>query len=322
MRKLQRHRRSLIWIASLSAAVTVATAGATSVMAEGPACIVDGQPVTQEQLALDASLCPTETAPEPQSTTEPTPEPEPAPEPEADPTQEPDASPEPEQPQPQTPQPGSPEPIEPAPPTPTTDQTTTTDEATPTKRPPGTVAPKPTTPVKATPKDPSVERTHEQVRAKQFDVPFRDARTYREQYQPTGRIPRQPRMNASEAGILLDAAAGVRTSWSTLAAVAWLESRWNDPTAGGIVGRRLTAQDWARFGSDGDGDGTVDRASRADQARTVAVFLSRVHADEHEALRAYFNYAHRDVMAERAELLAAYFDALGPYVLVHGIEDA
>jgi hypothetical protein len=42
---------------------------------------------------------------------------------------------------------------------------------------------------------------------------------------------------------------------------------------------------------------------------------------ERAGLRAYFNYARRDRMASRALLLADYFDALGPYAIVHGIDD-
>ena len=56
MRTYQRHRRSLTWIASLASALAIATAGATAVLAEDPACVVDGTPVTTQQLAADPTL--------------------------------------------------------------------------------------------------------------------------------------------------------------------------------------------------------------------------------------------------------------------------
>jgi hypothetical protein len=172
------------------------------------------------------------------------------------------------------------------------------------------------------PKDPQTQRTHALIRAKHYRAaPLRDARLFRERFTPKGRIPAQPELAQKDADLLVDAARGTGTSWSTLTAVAWLESRWDDPTAGGVVGRRLSDSDWARYGTDGNGDGQVSRASRADQARTVAVFLARVDRDDHAALRAYFNHANRGRMATRAELLADYFDALGPHALVHGLED-
>ncbi len=390
MRKLQRHRRSLTWIASLASAVTVATVGATAVMAEGPACVVDGTPITHEQAAADPDLCPAAeepAAPAPAPDPEPAPEPEPAPDPDPAPTSEepPAADPAPadpadsgdaadpaptedttdagtagggtepaptedatdagdpgtddasgggtepaaEDPAPADPTPTSEEPATQEPtatePAPTTDDSGTgNDPATTTPTTPKPTAPKPAAPKPQAdpPADPITQHTRELVRAKQYQAaPFRDARTFRENYEPTGRIPRQPELSQEDATTLLDAARGTATSWSTLAAVAWLESRWDDPTAGGIVGRRLTDAAWAQYGTDGDGDGIVSRDSRADQARTVAIFLARVSDDEHEALRAYFNYSHREIMADRAELLADYFDALGPYTLVHGIDD-
>jgi hypothetical protein len=128
-------------------------------------------------------------------------------------------------------------------------------------------------------------------------------------------------MSQTDADLLVDAARGTGTKWSTLAAVAWLESRWDDPIAGGIVGRRLSAEAWSAYGTDGNGDGRVERGNRADQARTVARFLATARRNDDAALRAYFTNARRARMATRANLLADYFDALGPYALVHGLED-
>lgn len=176
-------------------------------------------------------------------------------------------------------------------------------------------------PIPATPTRPA-ERTQALVRAKQFQAaPFRDARLFREQFEPKGRIPAQPKLKASEAKLLRDAAKGTGTSWSTLAAVAWLESRWGDPSAGGLVGRRLTPAAWKAYGTDGNGDGTVDRANAADQARTVAVFLAEARSVDERALQAYFNGTRREVMAERAMFLADYFAALGSKAVVDGLDD-
>jgi hypothetical protein len=160
------------------------------------------------------------------------------------------------------------------------------------------------------------------LEAKQYQAAeFRDARLFREHFTPTGRIPAQPQLSEEDASVLFDAAAGTETSWSLLAAVAWLESRWGDPSAGGLVGRRLSDEAWATYGTDGDGDGVVDRSSAADQAKTVAVFLSESRDAKSAALEAYFTGTHREVMAERAMFLADYFDALGKEAVVKGLDD-
>jgi hypothetical protein len=160
------------------------------------------------------------------------------------------------------------------------------------------------------------------LQAKQYQAaPFRDARLFREHFTPAGRIPAQPQLTEQEANVIFDGAKGTGTSWSMLAAVAWLESRWGDPSAGGLVGRRLSDAAWDTYGTDGDGDGVVDRSSAADQARTVAVFLSEARDRKQAALEAYFTGTHRDVMAERAMFLADYFDALGRGAVVKGLDD-
>jgi hypothetical protein len=166
-----------------------------------------------------------------------------------------------------------------------------------------------------------VKQKVEQIAAKVFEVPFRDARLFREQFTPKGRIPEQPQLPQEQADLLAHAAKGTGTSWSTLAAVAWLESRWGDPTAGGLVGRRLTDGQWRAYGVDGNGDGVVSRSSAADQARTVAHFIATSRHSQHAALAAYFNNAHRGVMATRAEFLADYFDAYGIKAIVSGLDD-
>jgi hypothetical protein len=185
-----------------------------------------------------------------------------------------------------------------------------------------TVAPRPAAPKPAKPATPKEEQRAEVLKAKRFQAaPFRDARLFREQFTPKGRIPAQPKMPAADAQLLADAAKGTGTSWATLTAVAWLESRWNDPSAGGIVGRRLTPTAWATYGTDGDGDGRVTRSSRADQAKTVATFLAEARTRDRAALEAYFSGTRREVMADRAEFLADYFSALGKDALVDGLDD-
>jgi hypothetical protein len=369
MRNFQRHRRSLTWLASLSAATVIATFGATAVLAEGPTCVAaDGHQVTQEELAADPTLCPTDPAADPAPA-------DPAP---ADPAP---ADPAPVDPAPTDPAPADPAPVDPAatdpaatdpaattatdpatdpatttapdpaqptasdPAAPTTDGTTDPQSATPTDpTPPTEATPDGTTPTSGTPtsttpeqprrpqhahpapKHPKASPVHQRtialLRAKTFQAaPYRDARLFREQFTPAGRIPEQPRMTREQATLLVDGAKGTGTSWSTLAAVAWLESRWGDPSAGGLVGRRLTDAQWKAYGADGDADGKVTRSSAADQARTVATFLAEARTNDHNALAAYFNGTRRDVMADRAEFLADYFDALGSDAAVHGLSD-
>lgn len=352
MRSFSHHRRALTWVGSVVATIAIASAGATAVLAEGPACVVDGTPVTAEQLAADPTLCPKPADPAPvdpapvdpapvdPAPVDPAPvnpapvDPEPVDPAPVDPAPVDPAptEPAPVDPAPTEPAPVAPAPADPAPPTET--QPTGVDPAptTPTRplrdaRPkpaaPTAVAPvTPVTPVTAAPQDPAIRRTHALIRAKQFQAaPFRDARLFREQFTPKGRIPKQPQMSQADADLLVDAARGTGTSWSTLAAVAWLESRWDDPIAGGIVGRRLSPGAWKSYGVDGNDDGQVERGNRADQARTVAKFLATAHRNDDAALRAYFTNARRARMAARASLLADYFDALGPYALVHGIDD-
>ncbi len=314
MRKLQRHRRSLTWIASLSAAAVVATVGATAVLAEGPACTTaDGQVITQEEAAADPTLCP---------------EPGPEPEPDPAPTDPAPADPAPTDPAPTDPTATDPAPADPAPPTPADPTRTTATQPTATE--PAPTTPAPTRPTKQTPRpvapkpaaDPVEEQATQVLKAKRFQAaPFRDARTFREQFEPAGRIPAQPKMSEADAQLLADAAKGTSTSWATMTAVAWLESRWDDPSAGGIVGRRLTPAAWRAYGTDGDGDGRVTRSSRADQAKTVATFLAESRSRDRAALEAYFSGTKRDVMAERALFLADYFDALGQEALVNGLDD-
>ncbi|MCW2923988.1 MAG: Lytic transglycosylase catalytic [Thermoleophilia bacterium] len=168
----------------------------------------------------------------------------------------------------------------------------------------------------------TVAKAHAALRAKQYRAaPQRDARLFREHYTPAGRIPEQPNLTKEQADLLFAAAKGTGTEWSTLAAVAWLDSRWGDPSAGSLVGRRLTAAAWSKYGTDGDGDGTVDHANSADQARTVATYLGTARDSKGGALRAYFGGHNGKALTRRARFLADYFDALGPEAIVTGLED-
>ncbi|MCW2926320.1 MAG: peptidoglycan DD-metalloendopeptidase family protein [Thermoleophilia bacterium] len=367
MRKLQRHRRSLIWIASLSSAAVVATFGASSVLAEGPACVVGDRAVSQEELALDHTLCPpgsqdgagtdapdpAPTAPDPVVPTDPAPTGDGAgggggavPPVTADPVTPTDTtgttgggSTTTTDPVPPTDTTGSgtsgtttPTPADPVPPTGTTeDGTTGTGGGTTGTKPVTTkpvttkpVAPKPKAPAPVAPKpevDATTERTHELVKAKQFAAaPFRDARLFREQYTPAGRIPTQPQLPQEEADALFAAAKASGVDWSLLASVSWLDSRWGDPVAGGFAGQRLTDAQWAEFGTDGNDDGNVARGDQADQVATLAAYLAGSE-NAGAALRAYFAGENHLALTRRALFLADYFDALGTKAVVKGLDD-
>jgi hypothetical protein len=356
MRQPLRHRRALSWIASLAAASVVATVGATAVLAEDAACTVGDRQVTAAEFAADPSLCPADAAPAPAPPApEPAAEPEPTPEPAAEtaPTTDPAPSPGATAPAATDPAATDPAAAEPAatdpaatspapdtsvPPVATTPESTQPATATPpVQTTPPTVAkpvtPKPVKPIKpAKPAtkvaSPATESTQQRItrvarEAKEYRAaPFRDARTFRESFKPEGRIPEQPRMEEATAEVLIEAAAGTDTSWSTLAAAAWFDSRWGDPTAGRLIGERLSTADWGRFGTDGDGDDAVTRTSAADHATTVAAFLADAAGPDGNidaAFRAYFG-SEGDT-AEQAARMAAYFEALGSEAIVHGIDD-
>lgn len=349
MRKFQRHRRSLTWIASLSVAAVVAAFGASAVLAEGPACITDGQPISQEQAAADPTLCPptdagaTDPVPAadpvttPDASTDPAPStPDPtgdAPTTPTDPTPPIGTDPAPTTPEPTTPTSSDPAPT---PPTSTAPDGGTTDggatqptPATPTPTGPTRetatrpVAPRPAAPARETASaTASTSRTHSLLRAKLYAAaPFRDARLFREQFTPAGRIPEQPQLSKADATVLFDASKATGTDWATLASVTWLDSRWGDPSAGSFAGRRLTPAAWAAYGTDGDGDGTVDQASHADQVWTVATYLSEARGNEGAALRAYFAGTNQLALTRRAGFLSDYFDALGRDAIVDGLND-
>lgn len=213
-----------------------------------------------------------------------------------------------------------------APPTTSTTGTTSSTGGTATPKPAGpTREAKPRAPRPSTSTDSAGSTTPAaHATAKTYQAPgFVDARTFRENFHPVDRIPEQPRMDAGQAKLLVDAAKASGLDWSLLAAVSWLESRWGDPTAGGFLGRRLDDAAWATYGTDGDGDGEVTRTSEADQAHTVANYLATVTPVDTRALELYFTGGtHSDVMAQRALFLADWFDALGSEAIVHGLDDA
>src|SRR4051812_45114374 len=75
MRKLGRNHRMAAWGVSATVASLIAVAGAPSVLAEDPACVVDGQPVSTSELAADPTRCP---APPAEPAAAPAPAPAPA----------------------------------------------------------------------------------------------------------------------------------------------------------------------------------------------------------------------------------------------------
>ena len=211
--------------------------------------------------------------------------------------------------------PGEPAPSTTAPATGTRSTGTTTSTATPattTSTKPGAAAPKPSR---------AQEATIRLRAAKEARAANPDARFFREHFVPKGRIPEQPLLPAARADLLRSAVAGTGTDWSLLTSVAWIKSRWGDPSAGSLVGGRLTDAAWRAYGTDGDGDGIVSRASAADQAKTVAVYLDEARPTTSAALRAYFSNTRRPVVARTALFLADYYDAMGEDALVKGLSD-
>ncbi|MCW2974496.1 MAG: Lytic transglycosylase catalytic, partial [Thermoleophilia bacterium] len=144
-----------------------------------------------------------------------------------------------------------------------------------------------------------------------------DARLFRESYVPKGRIPEQPRLTAVDATLLQAAAKGTSTDWSLLAAIAWQENDFR--SSGNLLGANLTDAAWKAYGRDGNGDGTVSRTNRADQARTVATYLGGARSTEAASLRAYYAASHTGFHVRRTVFLADWFDALGTTALVRGL---
>jgi hypothetical protein len=355
MKTLKRHRTALSWIGGLAVAATIAAGGATTVLAEGPACTADGRAISQEEAAADPSLCaaPSDPAPAPAPAPEPEPEPTPAPEAPASETPAPtepandDATEAPanaapaddataggdapasstpaddtaapsdtpadtpatdtpppatEQPAASTPRAEQPAAANPDTATPTT-AAPTPDSATPVTK-PATDKPKPkpaTTPARtpaahaptsARPAvTPAPTTPREALIAKRYDVPFQDARLFREQYEPAGRIPEQPQLSKDQVTTFAEAAAGTGTPWTTLAALSWAQSKWK----------------------------TID----ASALRTAAIFLGASDANDPEgALSSYLARSGDADAAHQTQIMADYFAAMGTQALLHGLDDA
>ena len=139
-------------------------------------------------------------------------------------------------------------------------------------------------------------------------------RRFRGHVSTHGRIPDIRHMRTRQMRALTRGASAGHASWSTVAALAWLDSRWGRAGDGsGFVGSRLRERDWRRFGTDGSGDGIVDRESASDECATVASLLS------HHGKRGLQYYLRRPALARRARYLAAYYDALGQHALTAGL---
>ncbi|MBC7460832.1 MAG: hypothetical protein H7287_05680, partial [Thermoleophilia bacterium] len=117
--------------------------------------------------------------------------------------------------------------------------------------------------------------------------------------------------------LLRDAARGTGTDWSLLAAIAWQEHDFR--SSGALLGAGLSPAAWKTYGSDGNGDGTVSRTNRSDQARTVATYLADARSTETAALRAYYAASHPSYHVRRTVFLADWFGALGTTALTRGL---
>jgi hypothetical protein len=152
-------------------------------------------------------------------------------------------------------------------------------------------------------------------------VPFQDARTFRMSFTPKGRIPEPRTIDQETVDNLVAGAQAGGSDWPLVAALAWLDTRWGDGAAGAFVGTRLSDADWTAFGTDGDGDNQVDRASVADGSATVAAMLAAARADGTLKATLTDYFGGRESHMRRALYLAAFYDALGADALVDGLAD-
>ena len=350
MRIAPRHRRNLLWLAAIASAATIAVTGASVVLAEEPACVIDGQPISAADAAADPTLCPppAPSEPAPEAPTPESSDPAPAPDP-ALTTTDPIAPSDPTAADPATSDP-APAPIGDADPSTTeapTDTTTapqaTTTAPAPTVDPTATTEPAATTPAPTT----STHRTpargtgHRRPRPltaaqRRARAHFRhahatdpgidandgqDARLFREAYTPTGRIPDQPLLSASRIDVLHDAAASSGVDWSLLAAVAWLDTKWGTDGAGAFIGTHLTPTAWSRWGVDGDEDGAITRSSEADQAATTGNYMAHARRNIGASLRSYYAGPRRLALTRRALFLGDFYAAVGSTAIERGLDD-
>lgn len=265
MGKIIRFKRGLSWSLGVLITVIVATIGSTAVLAEDPACVVDGHPISQEELNANSDLCPPKQSevvaapaeePEPPSTEPPTQPTETNNQPPVTsaPEAETEAPPVVTEQSPQTPEASAPTaetaitdtptstPDSDAPIENTAPVTDTANPATPiidsekdnssVKVPAQTVKQKPVRhtgkkpqkllkPMSATPKR-SKQEVQKIIRSRVYNVHYQDARTFRENFEPKGRIPEQPHFSIKEIANFTKEAKSSSVKWSSLAAKSWV----------------------------------------------------------------------------------------------------
>jgi hypothetical protein len=120
---------------------------------------------------------------------------------------------------------------------------------------------------------------------------FVDARTFRATFNPAGRIPDLPELSDSGAMVFATNARRFDTSWSMLAAIAWLDGQWNS--------------------------GSTSAKSVAAAAKTIRSHAQPGHP--YAGLQAY--YKGNGSKVRRARYLADYYDAVGLRGLTKGLND-
>ena len=147
----------------------------------------------------------------------------------------------------------------------------------------------------------------------------RDVTTVRESTHrwipPHGKLPEFPQMAADQMRAIQQASRTSHVDWATLAAIAWMDSRWGSPGAAGFIGGRLTDDQWTTYGTDGNGDHLVQRSNDADRLATVASVINVSGSARLD------HYLEGRAQVRRAEVLAAYYAAVGQDGLVAGIAD-
>ncbi|MBC7645303.1 MAG: hypothetical protein H7123_09255, partial [Thermoleophilia bacterium] len=122
----------------------------------------------------------------------------------------------------------------------------------------------------ARPANPAQAAAAEAAANRASQAAFVDARTFRDSWKPTGRLPEAPQLSHEITTSVAAAATAAGINWQLLTTIAWTDSRWGDPSAGAFTGQGLSGADWKTYGTDGDGDGKSTRASTADQLATIA----------------------------------------------------
>lgn len=300
----------------------VAASGAVVVFGDdgGVPCLINGQPVAPEVAEANPEQCDAGTGPAAGGDA-PVAEEPPAPVEVVDPPVE--------EPAPVDP-PADPAPEEPAP----ADEPVPADDPAPADEPadnggstpppaPSNGGSAPTKPKASQPAAAPVARTVNRARATALAKPkFVDARVFRDNFTPTGRIPEMKPLETSQMEMVADATVGSAASWNVVIAVAWMDSQWGNKVAGSFIGSRFSTAEWNTYKTDGNSDGVVDRASAEDQVATTVAYFN-AHSTELGVRPALVKYFDRNpAQVQKALRLSSFYKAYGKAALVDGLDDA